>query len=330
MVARTAQPSTTHDRAFRDLVEAHQAAVRAHCYRMLGSLQDAEDLTQETLLRAWRSLDRFEGRGALRAWLYQIATNACLNELTKRGRGRRWLPSLRGTPLVEFTPAPPRIDETPWLEPMPDAWLEVADPSPGPEARYESREAVELAFVAALQRLAPRQRAVLLLRDVLGWSARDVAVLLEMSVPAANSALQRARARLADLPQPPVAHLSADAERLLLARYVAAWEHADVDALVALLREDAVLSMPPLAEWYVGRAAIAQFLSWATSPAGGGPFKFVPTRANGSPAFGIYDREGRPIILHVVEFGGDRVAAMTSWMNPSLFPFFSLPASSRR
>src|SRR4051794_8042422 len=171
------------DESFRALVESHQSALRVHCYRMLGSLQDAEDVTQETLLRAWRGLDRFEGRGSVRGWLYRIATNACLDE----HRRRRTLPSLLGAPSTSFVPSEPAPTETPWLEPFPDAWLEPVDPAPGPEARYELREAVELAFVAALQRLPARQRAILLLRDVLGWSARDVADLLETTVTAVNS-----------------------------------------------------------------------------------------------------------------------------------------------
>src|SRR5205085_1378024 len=179
-------------------------------------------------------------------------------------------------------------EDTPWLEPVPDAWLEVADAAPGPEARYEAREAVELAFVATLQRLAPRQRAVLLLRDVLGWSARDVAGLLEMSVPAANSALQRARERLDRSATPGAPRLEPEAERALVERYIGAWEQGDVNAFISLLKDDAVLSMPPLAEWYVGPTAIGEFFNWATGPHGLGPYRLVPTRANGGAAFGVY------------------------------------------
>src|SRR5579859_8125798 len=241
------------DEAFRLLVEAHERALRVHCYRMLGSLQDAEDQTQETLLRAWRSLDRFEGRASVRGWLYRIATNACLDELERRGR--RLLPPMVGSPALAFVPGGGLIDETPWLEPFPDAWLEVPDTEPGPEARYETRESIELAFVAALQRLGPRQRAVLLLRDVLGWSARDVASLLDVSVQAANSSLQRARARLDPSATPSAARLAPADERALVERYVGAWERGDVQAFAALLAEDVVMSMPPLAEWYVGPAA---------------------------------------------------------------------------
>jgi RNA polymerase sigma-70 factor (ECF subfamily) len=323
MVASVSRSHAPDDDAFRELVDSHQRAVRAHCYRMLGSLQDAEDVTQETLLRAWRGLGQFEGRASLRGWLYRIATNACLDELTRRSR--RLLPALLGASSFEFGADQGAPDETPWLEPFPDAWLDVADTSPGPEARYEARESVELAFVAALQRLAPRQRAVLLLRDVLAWSARDAADLLDISVPAANSALQRARSRLVGAVPPRVARLSPAQERALVERYVQAWERSDVAALVALLKHDAVLSMPPLREWYVGRAAIGQFFQWVTGSSGMGPFRFVPTRASNAPAFGIYGADAQPFVLHVLAVDAHGIAAMTSFMNPRLFRFFDLP-----
>jgi RNA polymerase sigma-70 factor (ECF subfamily) len=291
---------------------------------MLGSVHDAEDLTQETLLRAWRNLDRFEGRASVRAWLYRIATNACLDELGRRGR--RLLPALVGAASSEFVAGQATIDETPWLEPFPDVLFEVPDTAPGPEARYETKEAIELAFISALQKLAPRQRAVLLLRDVLGWSAQDVATLLDVSVAAANSALQRARARLEGSTSPHATRLSKADEQALVERYVQAWEHSDVAAFVALLKQDAVFSMPPLHEWYIGSAAIAAFFTWATGPEGGGPFRYVPTRANNTAALGIYDGAGEPFILQVLEFDGDRIRAMTSFMNPGLFPFFDLPS----
>ncbi len=309
------------DDAFRELVESHQSAVRVHCYRMLGSLQDAEDLTQETLLRAWRHRERFEGRGSVRGWLYRIATNACIDELEHRRR--RLLPVLVGRPSTTFVPRPPVPAEEPWLEPFPDAWLDLADTSPGPEARYETKESIELAFVAALQRLAPRQRATLLLRDVLGWSAREVADALETSVTAVNSSLQRARAGV-DRPEPPVARLTPTEERALVERYVGAWERGDEQAFVALLKHDAILSMPPLAEWYQGRAAIAEFFRFATGPMGAGPFRFVPTRANNALAFGIYSA-GQPFILQVVEAHADGIASSTSFMYPQVFPAFGLP-----
>ena len=325
MIASAGVSVAPSDDAFRHLVETHQRAVRLHCYRMLGSVHDAEDLTQETLLRAWRSLDRFEGRASVRAWLYRIATNACLDELARRGR--RLLPPQLGVASTEFAPEQGTIDDTPWLEPFPDTLLDVADTAPGPEARYETKEAIELAFIAALQKLAPRQRAVLLLRDVLGWSAQDVATLLDVTVAAANSALQRARARIDAVAPPRTVRLSSADERALVERYVQAWEHSDVAAFVALLKQDAVLSMPPLHEWYVGPSAIGAFFQWATGPEGAGPFRFVPTRANNAPAFGIYDRTGAPLILHVLDVDADGVASMASFMNPDLFPFFDLPPS---
>ncbi|HEV7663758.1 MAG TPA: RNA polymerase subunit sigma-70 [Chloroflexota bacterium] len=311
------------DDAFRGLVETHQRALRVHCYRLLGSLQDAEDQTQETLLRAWRNRDSFAGRSSLRSWLYRIATNACLDELDRRGR-RRLLPSMVGAPSASFGPSGGPVDETPWLEPFPDAWLDVADAEPGPDVRYETKEAIGLAFVATLQNLAPRQRAVLLLRDVLGFSAQDVASLLDMTVAAANSALQRARDRLTGVQPPNESRLHPDAERALVERYVGAWERGDMAAFIGLLKSDAVFSMPPLPEWYVGRTAIAEFFGWATGPAGPGPFRFVPTRANNSPAFGIYAGNGEPLILHVIAAEKDGIASITSFMNPALFTSFGL------
>ncbi len=313
-----AQPARD-DNTFRQLVESHQRELRVHCYRMLGSLQDAEDLTQETLLRAWKSLDQFGGRASLRAWLYRIATNACLDEIERRAR--RSLPVLAGTPLTSFSAAPPSPTESVWLDPLPDAWLDLADEAPGPEARYETKESIELAFVATLQLLPGRQRAILLLRDVLGWSIQEIASLLEVSVAATNSALQRARATLGEPGPAARARMTPEAERTLVQQYIGAWERADVQALVDLLKDDARLSMPPLMEWYVGVSAIAQFFTWATSPTGPGPYRFVPTRANGSPAFEIYAR-GEAFILQVVETDADTIVAITSFMNPKLFAYF--------
>ncbi len=327
-MAGTASSSTLSespdDETFRQLVEAHQRVIRTHCYRMLGSLEDAEDLAQETFLRAWRRLESFEGRGAVRAWLYRIATHACLDELDRRSR--RLLPPMVGAPTQSFAPDQATVAETPWLEPFPDAWLEVPDTAPGPEARYESKEGIELAFVAALQLLAPRQRAVLILRDVLGWSARDVSEMLDMSVQAANSALQRARARTDPAVNRSTTRPTAAAERALVERYVYAWEHGDVDGLVSLLRDDATLSMPPLVEWYSGIGAIAGFFRWATGPDGPGPFRLVVTRANGTVGLGIYAR-GQAAYFQALLIDGERIAAMTSFMNPALFGYFDLPAT---
>ncbi len=310
---------TRDNEAFRRLVEPHQRAVRLHCYRMLGSLQDAEDLTQETLLRAWRSLDRFEGRASMRAWLYRIATNACLDEIHRRGR--RILPVQAGVPHTAFTPGPAVPADTPWLEPVPDAWLDLADTAPGPEARYEAKESIELAFIAALQQLPGSQRAVLLLCDVLGWSAPEVAEMLDLSVAATHSLLQRARANIGRSSTTTSKRLSPHAERVLVERYVGAWERGDVETLVTLLKDDARLSMPPLPEWYLGVAAIADFFRWATGPEGPGPYRFAERRANGSPAFEIYARE-QPFILQVLEADSLGIASITSFLNPGLFRFF--------
>jgi len=314
----TVEPAADES-AFRQLVEAHQRELRVHCYRLLGSLQDAEDLTQETLLRAWRSLERFEGRASLRAWLYRIATNGCLDEIDRRAR--RLLPDMSGGPDTRFTPGPPVPSETPWLDPLPNSWLEPVDSAPGPEATYEVKESVELAFVAALQLLPGRQRAALLLREVLGWSTDEVADLLGLSAPATHSVLQRARATIGRPGVPRSARLSAEAERALVARYVGAWERADVHELVALLKDDARLSMPPLPEWYLGKQAIADFFRWVNGPDGSGPFVFVPTGANGSPAFQIY-AGGEPFVLQVVDADRDGIRSITSFMNPALFAFF--------
>jgi RNA polymerase sigma-70 factor, ECF subfamily len=308
------------DEAFRQQIEPHRLAVRLHCYRMLGSLQDAEDLTQETLLRAWRSLDRFEGRASTRAWLYRIATNACLDEIDRRGR--RILPVMEGTPRTVYTPGPPVPADTAWLDPVPDSWFDLADTEPGPEARFEAKESIQLAFVAALQQLPGRQRAVLLLCDVLGWSAPEVAQMLDMTVTATHSALQRARSSSGLSSEPRRARLSAAAEAELVDRYVGAWERGDVEALVSLLKDDARLSMPPLPEWYVGIPAIAAFFRWATAADGPGPYRMVRRRANGSPAFEIYARE-QPFVLQIAELDGSRIADITSFMKPELFTFFA-------
>jgi RNA polymerase sigma-70 factor (ECF subfamily) len=319
---------------FPHQAEPFRRELQLHCYRMLGSLQDAEDLVQETFLRAWRGLDRFEGRTSLRSWLYRIATNACLDALEGRARARRLLPDAEGPPAGRPPEGGPAADVA-WLEPYPDAALEgVPDVAPGPEARYEMREAVQLAFVAAIQHLPPRQRAVLLLRDVLGWSAVETARLLDGSAPSVNSALQRARAtlrqRFPDGP-PGAAPVPDEGQRRLLERYVRTWEAADLDALVALLREDAVLSMPPWREWYAGRGAIGAFLAWAWAQHRPQDDRFVPTAANRQPAFAVYRREaGRPGWrahgIHVLTIGDGSIAALTSFREPRFHARFGLPA----
>jgi RNA polymerase sigma-70 factor (ECF subfamily) len=326
----TAEPLRTHRtvdaEAFERLAGPHRRHLQLHCYRMLGSLQDAEDAVQETFLRAWRRLETFEGRSSFRTWLYRIATNACLDALDRRPP--RLLPDEYGPPGdPRRAPAPP-VTEGVWLDPYPDALLELLeDAEPGPEAVYDVRESVRLAFVAALQHLPPRQRAVLLLRDVLGWSAAEVAGLLEVSVVSVNSSLQRARATLSKR-APTRDPTPAAVERSLLDRYVRAWNEADVDALVALLKEDATLTMPPVPSWFRGRAAIAAFLS--TTPFGEewrGRLRVVPTGANGQPACAVYERAedgvDRPFAVMVLTLDGGSIAAITGFTERRLFPLFA-------
>lgn len=318
--------------AFGQLAGHLRRELQVHCYRTLGSLQDAEEVVQDTMLAAWRGLDGFEGRASVRSWLYRIATNRSLNAL--RDRGRR-LPEL--PPPPEPSPEPPqptRLGEPVWLEPYPDALLEnIVDRSPESDARYEAREAVGLAFITGLQRLRPRQRAVLVLRDVLAFRASEVADMLGVTEASVNATLQRARSALeSGLPigQRELAPLPNSAsERSLVARFTNAFEGGDIDDVVALLTEDAWLTMPPTPVEYEGRAAIARFLS--TVPAGGHleRFRLVPTRANGQPAFGCYLRDSHPIAraygLMVLTLRGDHVTAITGFPDVGLFSHFSLP-----
>ena len=319
--------------AFQRLAQRHRRELQVHCYRMLGSLPDAEDAVQEALLRAWRGLKRFEGRASLRAWLYKIATNECLRALGRSGIRRRLLPDGQAPP-VAFAPLAEPDTEVAWLDPYPDAALEgIPAADPGPAARYEAREAVSLAFIAAVQTLPARQRAVLLLRDVLGWSARDTAATLDTSVPSVNSALQRSRAALRRrFPGGrPRAHRPPDnRQRRLLDRYVQAWHDADVDGLVALLRDDVVWTMPPWREWYVGRAAVREFIRWAWRSDRYRLQRLVPTAANAQPAFAYYRSQGdarecRPFAIQVLTLSDDAVAAVTNFVNPALFVPFDLP-----
>jgi len=279
--------------AFGELTEPHRRALLVHCYRLLGSLQDAEDAVQETFVSAWRGLEGFEERASLRAWLYRIATNRCLN--MRRDAARRPSAAAR----LPFEPPPPtRLGEITWLEPYPDALLEdLPDAAPGPDARYEQREAVGLAFVTALQRLPARQRAALVLRDVLGYRASEAAALLGASEATVTSALQRARAALEERlpPAPERAPAPGSAvEREAAARFADAFASGDVDRVVALLTDDAWVTMPPEPFEYQGRAAIAAFLRGVRADAsarGGREARLLPTRANGQPAFGHYLRE---------------------------------------
>src|SRR5438128_10842530 len=300
--------------AFAQLVEPHRAQLHAHCYRMLGSVHDAEDALQEALLRAWRGLSRFEGRGSWRSWLYTIATNTCLSAIERRPK--RVLPIDYG-PATDPHVAPGEpIVESVWLEPYPDETLGLEDGYAAPEASYEQREGVELAFIAALQHLPPNQRAVLILREVRGFSAKEVAESLDTTVASVNSALQRARAAVDErIPeqsqQATLRSLGDDGVRDLVERYVDAWERNDVEAFASMLAEDATFAMPPLASWYRGREGIAV---WARlSPLSGDwRWRTIFTRANGQPALGFYawnDEEEtyRPFALNVLSLRGDQV-----------------------
>jgi RNA polymerase sigma-70 factor (ECF subfamily) len=319
------------EQAFRALTEPYRRELEVHCYRILGSPQDAEDLVQETLLAAWRGLERFEGRSSVRTWLYRIATNRCLNAL--RDASRR--PGETAPDLPPDPPEPTRIGEPLWLQPYPDALLEgIPDHAPGPDQRYEGREALGIAFVTGLQRLPPSQRAVLVLRDVLGYRAAEVAEMLDISTASVNSGLQRARVALesrlpaagrerAPLPR-------SVRERELVGRFADAFENGDVDTIVTLLTDDAWLTMPPVPLEYQGPAAIGRFL--ATVPAGGDlrRFRLVATRANGQPAFGFYMRDEHCPIAHaagiiVLTLEGGRIAALTAFHDTAVFPLFGLP-----
>jgi RNA polymerase sigma-70 factor (ECF subfamily) len=319
--------------SFQQLTERYRRELQVHCYRMLGSFHDAEDLVQETFLRAWRGLEGFDGRASIRYWLYRIATNACLNALAARASAHRVLPDMQHPPTEQLPDREPASDVA-WLEPYPDSALDgIADGAPGPDARYEMREAVQLAFIAVIQLLPPRQRASLLLSDVLGWPAADTARLLDSSVASVNSALQRARATLnARLPSghPRASARATDQQRVLLERYVRVWESSDVDGFAALLRKDAALSMPPWPQWYLGRDAIRTFFAWTTRLGGHAPFRLVPTAANRQPAFAFYSRwQGTQWRFHSVQvlmLEDDAVARMTSFVVPALYSAFGLPA----
>jgi RNA polymerase sigma-70 factor, ECF subfamily len=327
-VAGSASPSRAD---FARVAETHRRALKLHCYRMLGSLHEAEDAVQETMLRAWRGFDDFEARASIKNWLYRIATNVALNMVASRSRRGRLMPDQLGGPSTERPQGRPDAESL-WVDPYPDAELEsLADPAAGPDARYELRESVRLAFIAAIQQLPPRQRAALLLADVLGWSAIEVAAVLDASVASVNSALQRARAKLATLDRDAQPTPIADEhQRSLLERYVRAWESADLERFVALLKEDAIYTMPPWREWYQGRGSIADFFA-AVWPAYRG-FRPVPVGANLQPAFALYSlgAEGRwnAHSIQLLALKPDGIAALTMFMQPlaqKLFAAFQLP-----
>jgi RNA polymerase sigma-70 factor (TIGR02960 family) len=316
--------------AFRELTEPYRRELRLHCYRILGSLTDAEDLLQETLIAAWRGLDRFERRASVRGWLYRIATNRCLNAL--RDAGRRIVTE----PVPPFQPPEPSgFGEVTWLQPYPDALLgQMPDRAPDPEVRYQMREAVELAFVTALQRMPPRQAATLILRDVLGYPAGEVADMLDTSETAVKGALQRARAALntvpgAGRPTPPP---DSPAERDLVRRFADAFVAADLDGLLRLLTDDAWLSMPPAPHQYHGIPAIAEFLRASWAYRGDRTMRVMPTRANTQPALACYlsnpgGGAAHPNGLIVLTLSGDRICAATRFHTDHLLPRFGLPAA---
>ena len=308
--------------AFRELTDPYRRELQLHVYRIVGSVQDAEDLVQETLLSAWRSLPSFEGRASVRAWLYRIATNRSLDALRASRRRPEDLQRLTGVP------EPTRRSEPIWLEPFPDVLLEgVPDEAPGPEARYEAKEAIALAFIAGLQHLPPRQRAVLVLRDVLGFRTGEVADMLDTTEASVNSLLSRARAAFESrLPAvgPERAPLpDSKVERDLLARFAEAVEAGDVDGMVALLTHDAWVRMPPEPYEYQGHGAIGEFLRGREVARG--RMRLVPTRANGQPAFGCY-LHSRPYALFVLTLEGDGISAITWFADTGAFARFGLPA----
>ena len=312
---------TGDEDAFARLIEPYRGQLHAHCYRMLGSVHDAEDALQEVSLRAWRALDRFEGRSSLKSWLYTIATNTCLNQIERRPK--RVLP-------VDYAPAADPhggpgapVVESVWVEPYPDELIAVEDELAGPEARYEQRESMELAFIAALQLLPANQRAALILREVLGFSAQEVADALDTSVASINSALQRARKTVEESgpeqsQQETLRELGDDRVRELVERYMEAWERTDVDTVMEMLAEDASFSMPPLASWFSGEESIRIFLEgWPMS----GAWRWRPllTRANGQPALAFYTWDENedaymPFALNVLTFRGERISDVTAFV----------------
>lgn len=331
-----AQVTSGDPSEFASLIEPYRRELLLHCYRLMGSLHDAEDMVQETMLRAWQHFGAFKGQASLRTWLYQIATNACLATLKKRSP--RTLPLNIAPEADPLHPLAPAWAESTWLEPISDSWL--AGATEDPAARYSRRESVSLAFLTVLQLLPPRQRAILILSDVLDWRASEIASLLSISVSAVNSALHRARVTMAKQ------YHAREGERgegqgtdaatqALLERYLHAWETEDVDGLVALMKEDATFTMPPSPSWYRGRAAIGTLLTaQAFAPLAQNRWYFSPTRANGCPAFAVYHATGlestfRAFGIQIIDlvFGtsGLLIADVTTFLDPSLFPHFGFP-----
>jgi RNA polymerase sigma-70 factor (ECF subfamily) len=322
-----AQAGAVQSDEFLRRADPYRRELLAHCYRMLGSVHDAEDLVQETYLRAWRAFDRFEGRSSLRTWLHTIATRACLTAL--EGRARRPMPTGLGAPSSDPGDDLVQRAEVPWLEPVPDAL--VGDPA-DPATVVSHRQSIRLAVIAALQHLPARQRTVLILREVLNWPAADVAELLDTTTAAVNSMLQRARAQL-ELAAPTedgITEPEDAAQRLLLDRFVAAMEEKNIPALVELFTTDAVWEMPPFTAWFSGAETIGRLVDTQCPAGGPGDMRLVPTRANGQPAFGLYLRDGdvyRPFNLPVLTLGPDGIAHVACFFDLSLFPTFGLPGS---
>ncbi len=318
--------------AFAELVGPHRRPVHAHCYRMLGSLQDAEDAVQETLLRAWRSLSSFQGRSSLRSWLYSIATNVSLRAIERRPS--RVLPVDYGPPADPHKPIQAPLLESVWMDPYPDEQLGLDDGLAGPEARYEHRETVELAFVAALQLLPPRQRAVLILRDVLGFSGAEVAEALETTPASVYSALQRAHATLDERrpdrsQQATLRSLGDEQLKEIVARYVEAWARNDVDTIVGMLTDTATLAMPPIPSWYHGRDAIERVLRSAVFD-GARRWRMLPTAANGQLAVGAYELDSSGVYaphgVTVLTLEAERIDEIIHFRTPSMVESFGLPA----
>ena len=315
-----------NNRAFEALTQPYRRELQVYCYRILGSFQDAEDALQDTLLSAWQGLSGFEERASLRTWLYRIATNRCLNarRSASRRKAKEW-----DVPGVE-PPEPTRLGEVPWLQPYPDSQLEgVIDLSPGPDVRYEQTESISLAFVTALQLLPPRQLAVLVLRDVLGFHADEVAEMLDSTVESINSALKRARAALdTKLPRVRAPAVDSSLEDAIVAKFVAAYESSDLDSLIALLTDDVFISMPPLPFEYEGREPASRFFAGIFGS--GRTFDLLPTRANGQPALGAYVRAStgtsHGVGLFVLTLAGNEISALTRFEN-TVLPWFGLPRS---
>ena len=340
-VRRLAAARRGNSREFGELAEPYRRELRVHCYRILGSLHDAEDMVQETMVRAWKRLNTYEERASFRAWLYKIATNVCLDQLDqRRRRAKRLLPNYIRSPADPTKPIEPPTTEIPWLEPLPDEWL--ADSSAvNPETRYSTQESISLAFLVTLQLLPPRQRAVLILKDVLDWSASEIADLLDSTTSSVNSALHRARGTLSKNYHGLKSHVATamdtdEQTRRALEKYMQAWQTADVNGLVALLKKDATLSMPPSPSWYAERENIGTFAA-NTVFADEGMFpgmaserwKLLPVQANGQPGAAVYQHmengEYHPFGVHVLTCEQGKITQITCFIDPSLPTLFGLP-----